>query len=251
MSSGSRCSQTTTNATSETMKVTIDSASCTSLSRAMSTPASTVQTPIRMRTGMKSCSGSSRYWPRRSSRPPRSAISRSDSRISALNAAWIDSQEHRRATEQKQSERRHAGRATPFNQPLDEPALEAQAAFQASHPAVIALVIIAKKVQQAMQGQHPQLDRERMAGLPRLTARNSCRNHDIAQFARLAGGKRQDVGRRVLAAISVVERTHARVRNHGHGHRTARPGRRDAPASQRASPGARTPRSRRSTQRRT
>ena len=44
---------------------------------------------------------------------------------------------------------------TPFNQPLDEPALAAQAPLQASHPAIIVLVIIAKKVQQAMQGQHP------------------------------------------------------------------------------------------------
>ena len=43
-----------TNATSETMNVTTDSASRTSLTRAMSTPASTVQTPIRIRTGMNS-----------------------------------------------------------------------------------------------------------------------------------------------------------------------------------------------------
>ena len=31
---------------------------------------------------------------------------------------------------------------TPFNQPLDEPALAAQAPLQASHPAIIVLVII-------------------------------------------------------------------------------------------------------------
>ena len=48
---------------------------------------------------------------------------------------------------------------SPFNQPLDEPALAAQAPFHASHPAIIVLVIIAKKVQQAMQGQDPELDR--------------------------------------------------------------------------------------------
>jgi hypothetical protein len=35
---------------------------------------------------------------------------------------------------------------SPFNQPLDEPALAAQAPLQASHPAIIVLVIIAKKV---------------------------------------------------------------------------------------------------------
>ena len=37
---------------------------------------------------MNSCSGSSRYRPSRSLRPPRSAIRRSDRRISALKAAW-------------------------------------------------------------------------------------------------------------------------------------------------------------------
>ncbi len=49
---------------------------------------------------------------------------------------------------------------SPFNQPLDEPALAAQAPLQASHPAIIGFVIIAKKMQQTMQGQHPQLDRQ-------------------------------------------------------------------------------------------
>jgi hypothetical protein len=44
---------------------------------------------------------------------------------------------------------------SPFNQPLDEPALAAQAPLQVSHPAIIVFVIIAKKVQQTMQGQHP------------------------------------------------------------------------------------------------
>ena len=43
---------------------------------------------------------------------------------------------------------------SPFNQPLDEPAPATQSPLQASHPAIIVLVIIAKKVQQAMQGQH-------------------------------------------------------------------------------------------------
>ena len=116
---------------------------------------------------------------------------------------------------------------TAFNQPLDEPALEAQAPFEASHPAVIVLVIIAKKVQQAMQRQHSKLDRDGMPGLPRLTARNSCRNHDIAEFPWLVGGKGQDVGSHVLASVSLIERAHARVRDHCHGDDTPRPGRRD------------------------
>ena len=78
---------------------------------------------------------------------------------------------------------------TPFNQPLDEPALAAQSPLQASHPAIIVLVIIAKKMQQAMQRQHPQLDSERVPGLTGLAGRNSRSYHDIAQLARLPGRK--------------------------------------------------------------
>jgi hypothetical protein len=71
-------------------------------------------------------------------------------------------------------------RLTPFNQPLGEPALTAQAPFEASHPAIIVLVIIAKKVQQAMQGQNPELDRAGVPGLPGLAARKSFSYHYIA-----------------------------------------------------------------------
>jgi hypothetical protein len=95
--------------------------------------------------------------------------------------------------------------ATALDQPLGESALVAQSPLEASHPAVIALVIIAKKVQEAVQGQHAQLDGNRMTGLPGLTARNSSRNHDIAKFPGLSGGKRQHVGRSVLAEVSAVE----------------------------------------------
>jgi hypothetical protein len=111
----------------------------------------------------------------------------------------------------------------PFNQPLDEPALAAQSPLQASHPAIIVLVIIAKKVQQAMQRQHPQLDRQGMAGLTGLTGRNSRCNHDIAEFARLAGGKRQHVRYPVFAAVAVIQRADTGVRNDRHGHLAARP----------------------------
>jgi hypothetical protein len=69
---------------------------------------------------------------------------------------------------------------SPFNQPLDEPALTAQAPFQASHPAIIVFVIIAKKVQQAMQGEDPKLDRTRVPRLQGLAARKSFSDHDIA-----------------------------------------------------------------------
>jgi len=51
------------------------------------------------------------------------------------------------------------------------------------------LVIIAKKVQQTMKGQHTKLSLHRMAHLDRLTGRNSCSDHDIAEVARLIGGE--------------------------------------------------------------
>ena len=95
---------------------------------------------------------------------------------------------------------------SPFNQPLDEPALAAQAPLQANHPAIIVLVIIAKKVQQAMQGQHPQLDGQGMAGLPGLTGRNSCSDHDIAEFTRLLGGERQHVCYPVFTSVTMIQR---------------------------------------------
>jgi hypothetical protein len=90
------------------------------------------------------------------------------------------------------------------------------------------LVIIAKKVQKAMQGQHPKLSLKgvpRVAGLP---ARNTYRNNDIAQKLicsglaaptrrRREGGKRQDVGRRVFSAVLPVQRAHTGVGHKGHG----------------------------------
>jgi hypothetical protein len=42
------------------------------------------------------------------------------------------------------------------------------------------LVIIAKKVQQTMEGQDPELDRARMPRPPGLAARKSFSNHYIA-----------------------------------------------------------------------
>jgi len=102
-------------------------------------------------------------------------------------------------------------------------ALASQAALEAGHLPVIVLVIIAKKVQKAMQGEHPQLGLQgvpRLAGLP---ARNTNRNNDIAQKPALCcglaapkrrrgeGGKRQDVGWRISSAVLPVQRADARV----------------------------------------
>jgi hypothetical protein len=107
---------------------------------------------------------------------------------------------------------------SPFNQPLDEPALAAQAPFQASHPAIIVLVIIAKKMQQAMQSQDPELDRARVPRLPGLAAGKSFSNHDIAKIARLASGKREHVRYPVLAAVTAIQRADAGIGDNGHRH---------------------------------
>ncbi|MDO8795779.1 MAG: hypothetical protein Q7J25_14300 [Vicinamibacterales bacterium] len=79
------------------------------------------------------------------------------------------------------------------------------------------LVIIAKKVQKAMQGQHPKLGLQGVAGLAGLAARNTHRNHDIAKKTLLLRGKRQDVGGRIFSAVLPVQRPHACVGHQGHG----------------------------------
>ena len=59
---------------------------------------------------------------------------------------------------------------TPLDQTFAQATLPTQTTFDPGHPAVISLVIIAKKVQQAVQSQDPQLDLNRMAGQPGLAA---------------------------------------------------------------------------------
>jgi len=69
----------------------------------------------------------------------------------------------------------------------------AQALLEPPHLAVIPLVIIAKKVQQTVKGKHPKFRRQAVPGVCRLAARNSKRDHHIAQFPWLIRRKRQNV----------------------------------------------------------
>ena len=78
---------------------------------------------------------------------------------------------------------------TPLDQAFAQATLPAQTTFDPGHPAVIPLVIIAKKVQQPVQREHPELDLNRMAGLPSLAARNSAGNHDFAEKTGLLSRK--------------------------------------------------------------
>ncbi len=87
--SGSSSSHTTTKATTEMTTDVSVLAPLVPNARASSAVALAVTRPSSSRTGMNSSSGSSRYSPSSSGRPLRSATSRSDNRISALNAASI------------------------------------------------------------------------------------------------------------------------------------------------------------------
>ena len=123
-------------------------------------------------------------------------------------------QEDGGAAEQEERERGHRTwpRRRPLDQALAQPALAAQAPLEPRHPAVVALVIVAEEVQQAVQRQHPQ------SRSPRLCpARRACRRATPAAITTSpswpgsSGGKRQHVGGRSLRAESAVERADARV----------------------------------------
>ena len=210
------------------MNVATDRASWTSLSRAMSTPASTVQRPMQdadrdeeLQRIVEILAEPVAAAAALGHQPQRQPHQRAERRLDR-------SQEHGRAAEQEERERRHRPSAAAFDQPLAQPALAAQARLEAGHPAVIALVIIAKKVQQAVQRQHPKLGR-------RADARPAAPDGRATPAAittspsspRLLGRKRQHVGRLRPCAVSAVERADARVGDHRDGHRAARAGRRD------------------------
>ena len=73
----------------------------------------------------------------------------------------------------------------PFDEAGVKPAAGAQPGLDPRHPAGVALVIIAKQVQQAVQRQYPKLRAERVPRLGGLLAGDPDTNHDIAQTAPL------------------------------------------------------------------
>ena len=70
---------------------------------------------------------------------------------------------------------------TPLDQTFAQATLPAQTTFDPGHPAVISFVIIAKKVQEAVEPEYAQLDLDGVPGPPSLSPRNSARNHDFAE----------------------------------------------------------------------
>jgi hypothetical protein len=100
---------------------------------------------------------------------------------------------------------------TPLDQTFAQATLPPQATLDPGHPAVISLVIIAKKMEQTVQRQHTQLDLNRVAGLSGLTPRDTARNHDFAKKTGLFGRERQHVCRGILVPVSSVELPDTRI----------------------------------------
>jgi hypothetical protein len=101
--------------------------------------------------------------------------------------------------------------STPLDQTFVQATLPAQTTLDPGHPAVISLVIIAKKVQEAVKRKYPELGLDRVSGLKGLTPRNSAGNHDFAQKTGLVRGEREHVRRDILRTIPCVELANARV----------------------------------------
>jgi hypothetical protein len=69
-----------------------------------------------------------------------------------------------------------------------EAALTAQPALEPTHRAVVALVIVAKQVQQAVQREYPQLGPLAVARFARLPSRHAAGDHDLTQEGLRAEG---------------------------------------------------------------
>ena len=68
-----------------------------------------------------------------------------------------------------------------------------------------------------------------MAGIPGLTGRKSCSDHDIAEFAPLLGDERQHVCYSVFPSVTMIQRADTGIRHDRYRHLAAGAGRRDAP----------------------
>ena len=76
-----------------------------------------------------------------------------------------------------------------LDQSLAQPAAPAEPRLDAGHAAPVALVIIAKKVQQPVQGQHPKLVLEGMTAVGRLPPGDSGGDDHVAKITRFVRAK--------------------------------------------------------------
>ena len=93
---------------------------------------------------------------------------------------------------------------TPLDQTFAQATLPAQTTFDPGHPAVIPLVIIAKKVQQTVKPEYPQFGLDGVPGLAGLSPCNSARNHDFAEKTGLVPAKREHIRGGILVTVSGV-----------------------------------------------
>src|SRR5689334_93839 len=107
------------------------------------------------------------------------------------------------------SSTRAGPRRLPFDQTLSKTARASQAPLEPPHLAVIPFVIIAKKVQQTVQGKHPKLCPQTVTCTTRLSPRNPKRDHHIAQHASFLGRERQHVRSRIFSTIASIEFLHS------------------------------------------
>ena len=123
-----------------------------------------------------------------------------------------------------------------FPQPSGAP----QTMLESSHLAGIALVIIAKKVQQSVEGQHANLGAKAVPRGRCLALRDALRNDDVAEEARLICWKRKDIGDRIRPPIDAVQVANAIVGHDGDRHRATGSRRRHRlqPPAQSANPAA-------------
>ena len=145
----------------------------------------------------------------------------------SLDGADVD-RDDREDEEQQRDHRRSRppGRLAAIDQAGLQSAAAAEPRLDPLHSAVVvrSLVIVAEKVQQAVQREDAQLGLVGMPGLARLAARDAGRDHEVAESARrtegagravrrqsTVGDETEDVGRVVLAAVAAIEDAHARV----------------------------------------
>ncbi len=115
-----------------------------------------------------------------------------------------------------------SSRAGALHQPLAETALAAQPRFKPAHVAIVPFVVVTEEVQEAMEGEHTQLGRLRVAGGSRLPSGDTACDHDISEERiaslgdyRGAARKAEDVGRHVLSSVRAIQCADPRVADDG------------------------------------
>ena len=68
----------------------------------------------------------------------------------------------------------------PFDQPLAQPALSAEASFEAQHATVVLLVIVSEEVEKAVQSKNPELGAFRVARRAGLAPGDASRDDDVS-----------------------------------------------------------------------